>query len=139
MITVRNNAGNRDLNRNFPDFFQENSRVEQPETEAVRKWIHTIPFVLSANFHGGTLVANYPYDNNKFGYRKKSISPDNDVFRHLALTYVKKHPTMKNKQICGDKNEAFENGVVNGAEWYPVKGNTNIITIDTEKLMDHLL
>ncbi|CAG2117954.1 unnamed protein product, partial [Medioppia subpectinata] len=117
-----NNAANRDLNRNFPDFFQDNTRAEQPETAAVRKWIHSLPFVLSANFHGGTVVANYPYDNNKFGLRKKSVSPDNDVFKHLALTYVKKHPNMKNAVQCKERTDAFENGIVNGAQWYPVKG-----------------
>ncbi|CAG2174026.1 unnamed protein product, partial [Oppiella nova] len=118
----RNNAANRDLNRNFPDFFQDNSRSEQPETAAIRKWIQSVPFVLSANFHGGTVVANYPYDNNKFGLRKKSVAPDNDVFRHLALTYVKKHPNMKSPVQCKERTDAFENGIVNGAQWYPVKG-----------------
>ncbi|XP_054153380.1 carboxypeptidase M-like [Oppia nitens] len=118
----RFNAENRDLNRNFPDFFQENTRVEQSETEAVRKWLHRIPFVLSANFHGGTVVVNYPYDNNPFGRNKKSVTPDNDVFKHLSLTYVKKHPKMKNSNQCSGNNRAFDNGIVNGAEWYPVKG-----------------
>lgn len=116
------NAKNFDLNRNFPDFFQKNNKAEQPETAAVRRWIHSIPFVLSANFHGGTVVANYPYDNNRSGQRKKSISKDDDVFTHLAKTYAKKHPTMKNNKQCNEKNSVFRNGIVNGAEWYPVQG-----------------
>lgn len=68
----RSNANGFDLNRNFPDFFAANSfdpSKEQPETRAVRLWIDQIPFVLSANLHGGALVASYPFDNQQ-GSRK---------------------------------------------------------------------
>lgn len=68
----RSNANGFDLNRNFPDFFAANSfdpNKEQPETRALRLWIDQIPFVLSANLHGGALVASYPFDNQQ-GSRK---------------------------------------------------------------------
>lgn len=64
----RGNANGVDLNRNFPDFFAANNydpSKEQPETRAVRLWIDQIPFVLSANLHGGALVASYPFDNQQ--------------------------------------------------------------------------
>jgi murein tripeptide amidase MpaA len=60
----RYNSEGIDLNRNFPDYFKSNNLRGQPETEAVKKWISQIQFVLSANFHGGALVASYPYDNS---------------------------------------------------------------------------
>ena len=59
-----------DLNRNFPDYFIDNDVVREKETRAVMDWISNKQFVLSANLHGGVLVANYPYDNYKDGKLK---------------------------------------------------------------------
>lgn len=50
----RNNTNNFDLNRNFPDQFANITEPRQPETKAAMKWLKSIPFVLSANLHGGT-------------------------------------------------------------------------------------
>lgn len=70
--TGRENANHVDLNRNFPDQFDPRvNRIaggklilgRQSETVAMMTWIVTQPFVLSANFHGGAVVASYPYDS----------------------------------------------------------------------------
>ncbi len=69
-IKGRANANGRDLNRNFPDQFKDGMTLpnpeagREPETVAIMRWSREFPFVLSANLHGGSLVANYPYDNN---------------------------------------------------------------------------
>lgn len=91
----RLNANNVDLNRNFPDpilHTQVNSAT-QPEVRAVMDWSKSqnIPFVLSANLHGGAVVASYPYDGatNISSLHEYRPTPDDEVFRHLAYSYSK--------------------------------------------------
>ena len=52
----------------------------QPETLPVSKWIMDIPFVLSANFHGGDLVVNYPFDDSNDRTVKYAPTPDDKTF-----------------------------------------------------------
>ena len=61
----RTNANGIDLNRNFPDLVEVVREPRQPETQHVMEWVQHFQFVLSANLHGGAMVANYPYDNYK--------------------------------------------------------------------------
>ena len=63
LLPYRENANGTDLNRNFPDFFEENDVHREPETLAIMNWLTQYPFVLSANMHDGAVLANYPYDN----------------------------------------------------------------------------
>ena len=82
----RTNANGIDLNRNFPDVYYPRTTSLQPETEAVMNWIQSYPFVLSANLHGGAVVANYPYDIFKGGRGKQgnyAECPDDTFFRYL--------------------------------------------------------
>ena len=51
------------MNRNFPDLFNCNGAPIQVETKHVENWLENNYFLLSANFHSGSVVANYPYDN----------------------------------------------------------------------------
>lgn len=49
-----------------------------------------------------------------------SPTPDDNVFKELALTYASRNPTMHAGDAC--KPDYFPNGIVNGAKWYEVKG-----------------
>lgn len=123
----RSNANNIDLNRNFPDqFFGLISGKPQPETRAVMTWIKSYPFVLSANLHGGSLVANYPFDDGIDGEATYSRSPDDDVFQALAKTFSENHETMHLDNppwpCPGVPMEHFQDGITNGAKWYSVTG-----------------
>lgn len=114
----RGNANKLDLNRNFPDIWRHNKAEIQPETRAIMDWLDRIPFVLSANFHGGAKVINYPYDSNPESERRYSIAPDDDFFRHLAVTYVSNQPAIKD----GCSDDWFIGGITNGAAWYTLTG-----------------
>ncbi|KAK7861923.1 hypothetical protein R5R35_009385 [Gryllus longicercus] len=123
----RYNARGFDLNRNFPDYFKQNNKRGQPETDAVKEWISKIQFVLSGGLHGGALVASYPFDNTPNSMFQSyssapSLTPDDDVFRHLALTYASNHPVMARGAACRSGAPAFAHGITNGAAWYPLTG-----------------
>ncbi|KAL9698071.1 hypothetical protein quinque_001512 [Culex quinquefasciatus] len=123
----RYNAAQIDLNRDFPDRFDDDRKRhlrrnrQQPETVAVMNWILSNPFVLSANLHGGAVVASYPYDNSIVHHDccEDSPTPDNHFFKYAALTYAQNHPVMKNGNDC---NETFPEGITNGAYWYELNG-----------------
>ncbi|XP_030764028.1 carboxypeptidase M-like isoform X2 [Sitophilus oryzae] len=123
----RYNSQGYDLNRNFPDYFKQNNRRTQPETEAVKEWVKKIQFVLSGSLHGGALVASYPFDNTPNSLftsytHTPSLTPDDDVFKHLALTYSTNHAKMSRGVSCKTSQTSFKRGITNGAEWYPLTG-----------------
>uniref|UniRef100_A0A0N4ZBR3 Peptidase_M14 domain-containing protein n=1 Tax=Parastrongyloides trichosuri TaxID=131310 RepID=A0A0N4ZBR3_PARTI len=151
-LTGRANANGKDLNRNFPDldkifFDMENVENEigypkfdhllelfygdkdvEPEVKAVGDWTLGIPFVLSANFHEGDLVANYPFDEATVeGVPRLSKTPDDETFKYLARVYASNHETMAKpgRPSCDgttENNFANQGGITNGAKWYSVSG-----------------
>ena len=86
-----------DLNRNFPDLFDCIGSPIQIETKNVENWLETNFFLLSANFHSGAVVANYPYDNYMSSSTKSgdTTSDDNDIFVQMAKTYSFNHANMR--------------------------------------------
>ena len=108
----RSNANFVDLNRNFPDWTRRDSNSlgnRQPETKAVMNFQKKRNFSLSANFHGGAVVANYPWDNT---YDRH---PFDDLVHNLSVKYASFNPEMRSSR-------EFDDGVTNGADWYVLKG-----------------
>lgn len=111
-LKQRANANYVDLNRNFPDMTrdsQSSPNGREIENQYVMAFQASRQFSLSANFHGGTIVANYPWDS------KYDLHPLNDFVKELSLGYAELNPDMRNS------NE-FPQGVTNGAAWYIVRG-----------------
>lgn len=108
----RANAKFSDLNRNFPDIIsdsQSSVNGRQIETQHVMKFQATRQFSLSANFHGGTIVANYPWDS------KYDLHPLDAFVKELSQEYADRNPEMHT-------SDEFPGGITNGAAWYVVRG-----------------
>lgn len=125
---TRNNAGGVDLNRHFPVYGTQYTGTwfdgvplgdgnRQPEIAAVMRWSAERSFALSANFHGGTLVVNYPYDHEPgVPSGQPAISPDEALFEAISLAYASNNPPMR-------ASTAFPGGVTNGSAWYAITGS----------------
>lgn len=96
----------------------------EPETKMVMTWLHSIPFVTSANLHNGDIVANYPFDETEDGSpHKYTKSPDDETFKEMARSYSEEHRVMASPHEPCEKMEGkFEDGITNGAAWYSVPG-----------------
>ncbi|QTA93843.1 Peptidase M14 domain-containing protein [Desulfonema magnum] len=117
MSQSRYNAKGRDLNRSFPDqnYDPNNTVADRPiETQHVMNWAFAHSSVLSANFHTGALVVNYPYDSDPDPRANYSATPDEPLFIELSLTYASLNEPMY--------NGSFDRGIINGAEWYHIRG-----------------
>ena len=109
----RGNANWSDLNRDFPDFTTDdndnNPHSREPETKAVMNFQAQRNFSLSANFHGGAEVVNYPWDT------QGDAHPLEEYVIDLSLNYAQLVPGMRD-------SVEFPQGIVNGFDWFEVNG-----------------
>lgn len=84
------------LHRNPQHYSVSNSHPDsssqvEPETLAVIKWMQNYNFVLSANLHGGAVVANYPFDKSRDarirGRTMYSATADDKIFRQVCSCF----------------------------------------------------
>jgi hypothetical protein len=90
----RYNAHGVDLNRNFPEYGEPNTTSgREIETQHIMNWSFGRSFTCSANLHTGSLVANYPLDNDDPG---SQYTPDEDLFIHISEEYSRYNLPMWN-------------------------------------------
>jgi hypothetical protein len=109
---TRYNANGVDLNRNFPDPFQP-EELQQKENTDMIKFMRKHKFALSANFHSGAEVVNYPWDRWLSKYHA-----DNLWFNAISRAYADTVHTYAGPAYMND----LDNGVTRGSEWYVIYG-----------------
>lgn len=116
----RYNANGVDLNRDFPDRVIDSVNTtagRQIETADVMNWNFVHQPIFSANFHGGALVANYPWDGCYDPQANHAYTDDQDVFLSAAETY-----SSNNLPMWNNNTPPFVHGTVNGVDWYQING-----------------
>ncbi|GJQ64570.1 MAG: hypothetical protein SCALA702_36230 [Melioribacteraceae bacterium] len=111
---TRGNANYIDINRNFADPEDgphPDGNAYQPETIIMMNLANEHNFVMSANFHGGTEVVNYPWDT------WPQLHQDDDWFRLISREYADTVHAFSSGYMTG-----YDNGITNGYQWYEVAG-----------------
>ena len=112
---IRYNANWVDLNRNFPDPDNgphPDGNPYQPETQAMMDFFDRHNFTISANFHGGIEVVNYPWDT----WPRRHA--DDSWFIQISREYADSAQDNSPNGYMNDLN----NGITNGWDWYEVAG-----------------
>jgi len=112
---VRYNANGVDLNRNFPDpkvGQHPDGNDWQVETEAWMSYAENNHFTMSANFHGGAEVFNYPWDT------WSKLTADDDWWQFVGREWADTVHVYSPPGYFTD----LDNGVTNGNAWYEING-----------------
>ena len=124
----RYNANGFDLNRSFPSWPSEFSGTKfdgapldlqgrPPEVQHVMQWTADNSFTLSANFHAGALIVNYPFDDDGKGTGNDAPTPDDALLEYVSETY-----SMFNTPLYTSSVPYFPKGIANGSTWYQIDG-----------------
>jgi hypothetical protein len=111
---TRYNANGVDLNRDFPDPLTDPNDTptgREVEVQHLMNFQYPRNFVLGANYHGGSLVMNLPWDYTL------TLAPDNSLFWQLGTGY-----SILNPPMYANNSSGFVHGVTNGAAWYIIYG-----------------
>ncbi len=110
----RYNANGVDMNRNYPDPHgseHPDNEEYQTETQWFMQLAENYSFVMAANYHGGSEVMNYPWDNTY------TLHADDAWWQYVSREYADLAQSV-NSSYMTDEN----NGITNGAQWYTIGG-----------------
>ena len=112
----RYNGNNIDLNRNYKDYYQgvhPDGNGYEEETVWTMAMGDENLFTVSANYHGGAEVMNYPWD------AVYDDHADKDWYEHVCTEYVQVA-----RQTYGSyMSDTYSDGVTSGAAWYVITGS----------------
>jgi len=123
----RSNANFVDINRNFPDPRKgdhPDGNAWQNETIEMMKFASVHNFSLSANYHGGAEVVNFPWDSWTGSAPDNKKHPDDAWFqtiskRYTAFVHAQSTGTNYMRTLDGASNPT---GIINGGDWYVITG-----------------
>lgn len=116
---TRGNANHVDLNRNYPDpqaGAHPDGHAYQPETQAFMRLADSLNFTMSANFHTGAEVFNYPWDTWSM------VHADDDWWSRMGIQYADTVHANSSSGYFTDLFSGTHPGVTNGYAWYQVTG-----------------
>lgn len=112
----RYNGNNIDLNRNYKDYYQ-GAHPDGNSYEDETIWTMAMGdenlFTMSANYHGGAEVMNYPWD------AVYDDHADKDWYEYVCTEYVQIARQTYSSYMSG----TYSDGVTNGATWYVITGS----------------
>lgn len=113
---TRYNAHNIDLNRHFPDFddgpHPDGQSYYQDECQWMMDLAQEHLFTMSANYHGGSEVMNYPWDTYQ------PLHADDAWWQLVCHEYAD-----LTHEVSTSYMNQYNNGIINGYSWYTINGS----------------
>ena len=112
----RYNGNNIDLNRNYKDYYQgvhPDGNAYEDETIWTMAFGDENLFTMSANYHGGAEVMNYPWDATYDDHA------DMAWYEYVCTEYVQ----VARQTYSSYMSDTYSDGVTSGAAWYVITGS----------------
>ena len=112
----RYNINGVDLNRNYKDYYigeHPDGEAYALETQWTMQLAQDYLFTMSANYHGGAEVANYPWD------AITARHPDDAWYQYICSDYVSRTRAISSSYMTNP----YSSGITNGYDWYQITGS----------------